>query len=138
MTHTVNTERYLNLKPCSGRSNIGKGWIWNEYGCSRTVRLPTPPSNRWPGCRDTSPAHQPQGMCASLPGLESVESFLWGYFNDIIYQEKPLTTKSLKTTITAEAARPPSEMIDRTVSHLQTVRLPELIRRTVAYIEYLL
>ena len=45
--------------------------------------------------------------------------------------------QALNTTITAEAARPPSEMFHRTVGHLQTVRLPELIRRTVAHIEHL-
>ena len=71
---------------------------------------------------------------ASLPGLESAARFLWVYFKERVDKEKPRIAKALKITITAEAARPPSEMVDRIVSHLQTVRLPELIRRTIEHL----
>ena len=76
-------------------------------------------------------------MRASLPGLESVARFLWGYIKDRVYKKSQIA-EAVKAVITAEAARLPSEMVDITVSPLQTLRLPMLIRRTVAHIEHLL
>ena len=51
-----------------------------------------------------------------------VASFLWDYLKDRVYKEKLRITEALKTAVAAESARLLSEMADRSVSPLQTVR----------------
>ena len=72
------------------------------------------------------------------PDLSPLDFFLWGYLKDRVYKDKPRTSDQLKRAIIAEVSAMPSEMVDRAVDHLQTVRLPQVIRRGGAHIEHLL
>ena len=72
------------------------------------------------------------------PDLSPLDFFLWGYLKDRVYREKPETTEELKRVIMAEVGCVPSEMVNKAVSHLQTVRLPAVIRRKGGHIEHLL
>ena len=68
-------------------------------------------------------ADEPQGVRASLPGLEFVACFLWGCIKDRVYKKSRMA-EAVKAVITAEAARLPSEMVDITVSHLSSRCMP--------------
>ena len=70
--------------------------------------------------------------------LSRLEFFLWGYLKSRVYAEKPRTSEQLKRAIIVEVGRTPTEMVDRAVGYLQTVRLPQVISRSGAHIELLL
>ena len=72
------------------------------------------------------------------PDLSPLDFFLWGYPKDRVYKDKPRTSEQLKCAIIAEVSAMPSEMVDRAVDHLQTMRLAQVIRRGGAHIEHLL
>ena len=72
------------------------------------------------------------------PDLSPIDFFLWGYLKDQVYKDKPRTPEQLKRALIAEVSAMPSEMVDRAVDHLQTVRLLQVIRRGGAHIEHLL
>lgn len=72
------------------------------------------------------------------PDLSPLDFFLWGYLKARVYAEKPRTSEQLKRAIIMEVGRTPTEMVDRAVDHLETVRLPQVIRRSGAHIEHLL
>ena len=72
------------------------------------------------------------------PDLSPLDFFLWGYLKDRVYKDKLRTSEHLKRALIAEVSAMPSEMVDRAVDHLQTVRLPQVIRRGGAHIEHLL
>lgn len=72
------------------------------------------------------------------PDLSPLDFFLWGFLKDRVYTEKPETTRQLKDAIITEVSHIPSEMVDNAVTHLQTVRLPAVIRRKGAHVEHLL
>ena len=70
------------------------------------------------------------------PDLSPLDFFLWGFLKDRVYTSKPKTTGELKDAIVMEVSRLPSQMIDDTITHLQTVRLPTVIRRKGAHVEH--
>ena len=72
------------------------------------------------------------------PDLSPLDFFFWGYPKDRVHKDQPRTSEQLKRAIIAEVSAMPSEMVDRAVDHLQTVRLPQVIRRGGARIEHLL
>ena len=72
------------------------------------------------------------------PDLSPLDFFLCGYLKNRVYKDKLRTSEQLKRTLIAEVSAMPSEMVDRAVDHLQTVRLPQVIRRGGAHIEHLL
>ena len=72
------------------------------------------------------------------PDLSPLDFFLWGYLRDRVYKDKPRTSKQLKLALIAEVSAMPSEMVDRAVDHLQTLRMPQVIRRGGGHIEHLL
>ena len=72
------------------------------------------------------------------PDLSPLDFFLWGYLKNRVYKDKLRTSEQLKRVLIAEVSAMPSEMVDRAVDHLQTVRLPQVICRGGAHIEHLL
>ena len=72
------------------------------------------------------------------PDLSPLDFFLRGYLKDRVYKDKPRTSEQLKRALIAEVSAMLSEILDRAVDHLQTVRLPQVIRRGGAHIEHLL
>ena len=72
------------------------------------------------------------------PDLSPLDFFPWGYLKDRVYKDKPRTSEQLKRALIAEVSAMPSEMVDRAVDHLQTLRMPQVIPLGVAHIEHLL
>ena len=72
------------------------------------------------------------------PDLSPLDFFLRGYLKDRVYKDKPRTSEQLKRALIAEVSAMLSEILDRAVDHLQTLRLPQVIRRGGAHIEHLL
>ena len=72
------------------------------------------------------------------PDLSPVDLFLWVKLKYSVCRDKPRTSEQLKHAIIMELARTPTEMMNRTVDHLQTVRLPQVVRRSDAKIKHLL
>ena len=70
------------------------------------------------------------------PDLSPLDFFLWGYLKDRVYRDKPRTTEALKDAIVSEVGSVPLEMVDRAVNHLQTTRLPAVIRQKGGHIEH--
>ena len=70
--------------------------------------------------------------------LSPLELFMWGYLKTRVYQNKPRSTRELKTEIMSEVRRIPAQMIDNAVTHPETVRLPMMLRRKGSHIEHLL
>ena len=77
-------------------------------------------------------------MGAALARPESARLLPLGYLKKWVYKDKLRTSEQLKRVLIAEVSAMPSEMVDRAVDHLQTVRLPQVIRRGGAHIEHLL
>lgn len=72
------------------------------------------------------------------PDLSPLDFFLWGYMKDRVYAHKPRSTHELKEAIRSEARQIPQQMIDNAVTHLETVRLPMVLRRKGSHLEHLL
>lgn len=72
------------------------------------------------------------------PDLSPLDFFLWGFLKDCVYAGNPGSTQELKDAISDEIRRLPSHMVDKAITHLQTVRLPAVARRKGAHIEQLL
>ena len=72
------------------------------------------------------------------PDLSPLDFFLWGHLKARVYTHKPRTTTELKEAIVAESGRIPPEMVDKAVTHLETVRLPMVLRRKGGHLEHLL
>ena len=72
------------------------------------------------------------------PDLSPLDFFMWGYLKARVYQNKPRSSRELKTAIMSEVRQIPAQMIDDAVTHLETVRLPMVLRRKGSHIEHLL
>ena len=56
------------------------------------------------------------------PDLSPLDFLLWGYLKAGVYTDKPRTSEQLERAIIREVGRTPTEMVDRAVGLLQTVR----------------
>ena len=63
---------------------------------------------------------------------------LWGHLKSNVYKTKPSTIQQLKAAISEEIRRVSVDMVDRTIRHLQEVRLPLILERKGAHLEHLL
>ena len=79
-------------------------------------------------------------MAAKLPRSQSSGLFLVGLYEgpSRVYAHKPRSTHELKEAIRSEARQILPHMIDSAVSHLDTVRLPMVLRRKGSHLEHLL
>ena len=72
------------------------------------------------------------------PDLSPLDFFLWGFLKDCVNAGNPGSTQELKDAISDEIRRLPSHMVDKAITHLQTVRLPVVARRKGSHVEQLL
>ena len=63
---------------------------------------------------------------------------LKGHLKSKVYETKPSTIQQLKTAISEEMSRVSVDMVDRTIRHLQEVRLPLILELKRAHLEHLL
>ena len=100
-----------------------------------------PPLHRRPGPR-SAPRQGDQDKGGDRAGcsadLSPLYFFLWGYLKARVCTDKPRTSEQLKRAIITEVGRTPTEMVDRPVGRLQTVRLPLVISRSGAHFKHLL
>ena len=54
---------------------------------------------------------------------------LWGHLKSRVYETKPWTIQQLKAAINEGMRRGSVDMVDRTIRHLQEVRLPLILER---------
>ena len=112
---------------------VPAGWRHSSYRCC--IASLAPAALPWQG-------HQPEGrgsVGAALARPEPARLLpLRLSQKSAIYKDKLRTSEQLKRALIAEVSVMPSEMVDRAVDHLQTVRLPQVIRRGGAHIEHLL
>ena len=72
------------------------------------------------------------------PDLSPLDFMLWGYLKSLVYADKPATVQQLKAAIRTEMERLPVDMINRTIRHLQQVRLPQVVANRGGHFEHIL
>ena len=74
----------------------------------------------------------------SFSSSKKKNPMLWGHLKDRVWKNKPATIQALKTAIRQEMGLITVAMVDRTIEHLQHVRLPLVLQRQDAHLKHLL
>ena len=71
------------------------------------------------------------------PDLSPPDFMLRGHFKSKVYETNPSTIQQLKAPISEEMRRVSVDMVDRTIRHVQEVRLPLILEHRGAHLKHL-